>query len=257
MHVLAASDGDAPGATPGTGPAQGASVPAMLPDLLAAFAPLDALALAGLLVAWIGAGLAIEHPPAGRASVSVLMTRYRRAWMVELVTRQPRIFDASILATLRQGTTFFASGAMIAVGGVLALAGNAELLDGLATEAGAGGAPVVFWQAKLGLVALLLTHAVFKFLWANRLFGYCAVVMASVPNAASDPRALPRAAQAAELNVRGALNFNRGLRSVYFAFSALAWVLGPWALIAAVAATGWSVLSREFASTSRDVLLEK
>lgn len=228
----------------------------MMPDLIAAFAPLDAVAVAILLTVWLGAGLAIENPPAGRASVSVLMNRFRREWMVELVTRQPRIFDASILATLRQGTTFFASAAMIAVGGVLALAGNAERLDGLVTEVGADGPPVVFWQAKLAVVALLLTHAVFKFVWANRLFGYCAVVMASVPNAASDTRALPRAAQAAELNVRGALNFNRGLRSVYFAFAALAWMLGPWALLAAVAATGWSVLSREFASTSRGVLLE-
>ena len=105
-------------------------------------------------------------------------------------------------------------------------------------------------------VLLLLMHAVFKFIWSNRLFGYCAVVMASVPNEVEDPRAIPRARQAAEINIRAATNFNRGLRSVYFALAGLAWILGPWGLMLAVAVTGWSVLSREFASTSRGVLLE-
>ena len=77
-----------------------------------------------------------------------------------------------------------------------------------------------------------------------------------MPNEVEDPRAIPRARQAAEINIRAATNFNRGLRSVYFALAGLAWILGPWGLMLAVAVTGWSVLSREFASTSRGVLLE-
>ncbi|SFJ00969.1 DUF599 domain-containing protein [Jannaschia pohangensis] len=237
----------------------------MLPDLLTAFTFLDGLALGLLALTWVSVGWIIEHPPKGRASVSVLMQRYRRDWMVEMTTRQPRIFDAAILSSLRQGTTFLTSALMIAVGGVLALAGNADRLDGIVMGLGGGfnigetavSHPVIFWQAKLGVVALLLTHAVFKFIWSNRLFGYCSVVMASVPNDISDARVLKRAAQDAEINIRAALNFNRGLRSVYFAFAALTWILGPIVLILAVAITARSVLSREFASTSRGVLLEE
>lgn len=221
------------------------------------FSALDVAALVLLGLVWCVAGLLIEHPPAGRASVSVLMKRYRRDWMTEMLSREPRIFDSNILASLRQGTTFMTSAAMIAVGGVVALAGNAERLDSIGTAVGFGGHPAAVWQAKLGLVALLLTHAVFKFIWSNRLFGYCAVVMASVPNDVADLRTPIRGAQAAEINIRAALNFNRGLRSIYFAFAALAWVLGPWALLLAVTATGWSVLSREFASTARGVLLDE
>ena len=229
----------------------------MMPVVLSAFTPLDAVALLLLVAAWGGATLLVEHPPAGRASVSVLMSRYRHDWMTEMITRQPRIFDAAILSSLRQGTTFLASGSMIAVGGVLALAGQAERLDSIVMNVGIEGHSAAFWQAKLGVVAVLLTHAVFKFIWSNRLFGYCAVVMASVPNDIADPRVPRRVSQAAQINVRAALNFNRGLRSVYFAFAALAWVLGPWALLLAVAVTGWTVLSREFASTSRGVLLDE
>ena len=211
----------------------------MLVPLLSSFTLLDFIALGLLLFAWVGTGLVIEHPPKSRASVTVLMRRYRSDWMTEMLTRKPRIFDATILGSLRQGTTFLTSAAMIAVGGVLALAGQPQTLDSLVMGVGIEGHPVIFWQTKLGVVALLLMHAVFKFIWSNRLFGYCAVVMAS-----------------AEINIRAATNFNRGLRSVYFALAGLAWILGPWGLMLAVAVTGWSVLSREFASTSRGVLLE-
>ena len=73
---------------------------------------------------------------------------------------------------------------------------------------------------------LFLADALLKFIWSNRLFGYCAVLMAAVPNDADDPRAFHRAAQAAEVNITAARSFNRGLRSVYFALAALAWLLG-------------------------------
>jgi len=95
-----------------------------------------------------------------------------------------------------------------------------------------------------------------KFVWANRVFGYCAVLMASVPNDPDDQMAFPRAAQAAELNIRAAMNFNRGLRSVYFALGGLAWLFGGWGLLVATLAVGWTVWSREFASIPRAILLK-
>ena len=228
----------------------------MITLLQSTFSALDAVALTLLIVTWLGVGLLIENPPTRRSSVTILMQRYRRDWMREMLTRQPRIFDATILSSLRQGTTFMTSASMIAVGGVLALAGNAERLDSIVMEVGIAGQSAVYWQAKLGVVALLLTHAVFKFIWSNRLFGYCAVVMASVPNDTTNALAAPRAERAAELNIRAALNFNRGLRSVYFAFATLGWILGPVGLLVATAVTVQALLSREFASTSRSVLVD-
>lgn len=44
------------------------------------------------------------------------MNAYRREWMRHFVTRSPRIFDGNILTTLREGTAFFASACLIAVG---------------------------------------------------------------------------------------------------------------------------------------------
>lgn len=220
------------------------------------FAPLDIADLVAVLALVVTARVLdfrIERQ-VGRPSVTILMMRYRRDWMVEMITRQPRIFDATILGILRQGTAFFASTAVIAIGGVLALIGNASSLAGLAMALGGAPVPDFVWQLKLALVAILLTDGFLKFVWSNRLFGYCAVVMAAVPNDVDDPAARPRAAQAAELNIRAAWNFNRGLRSLYFALAALAWLIGPGALALATMVTAIIIWKREFASISHAVL---
>lgn len=225
-----------------------------LADRLLLLGPLDAAAIAMLVAAWMISGWLIEREGTRRPSVTVLMMSYRRDWMVELVTRQPRIFDAAILDSLRQGTAFMSSTTFIGIGGVLALIGNADRIEGVVSEFGESHVPTIIYQLKLALFALFLIDGFLKFVWANRLFGYCAVVMASVPNQPDDPLALPRAGQAAELNIRAAWNFNRGLRSVYFALASVAWLIGPLGLMVATVATLWVVMSREYRSRPHEIL---
>lgn len=224
-------------------------------DHMALLSFLDWTAVGIIGAAWLLLGWMIEHPSAKHPSVTTLMAARRRDWMKVFVTRDPRIFDSQILGGLRQGTSFFASTCLLAIGGVLALAGNTEPLRGVAAEVADMAVPVLIFQIKLALVALFLTNAFLKFVWANRVFGYCAVTMAAVPNDPEDPRAYPLAAQAAELNIRAAMNFNRGLRGMYFALGTLAWLLGPIALMIATAMVVWIVWSREFASMPRRILL--
>ncbi|MBE0412167.1 DUF599 domain-containing protein [Yoonia sp.] len=224
-------------------------------DHLSLLTLLDWCALALMLVAWFGIGWWIEHPGVRWPSVTTLIAQRRRDWMRVFVARDPRIFDSQLLASLRQGTAFFASTSLLAIGGVLALLGNTDPLRGFAAEVSSAQVPALVWQVKLGLVALLLTNAFLKFVWANRVFGYCAVVMGSVPNDPADPSAYPLAAQAGELNVRAALNFNRGLRAIYFALGAVAWLLGAVPLMIATVIVVWTVWSREFASIPRSILL--
>lgn len=220
-----------------------------------AFDPLDSLALALFLVAWLLIGWVIEHPPKNRPSVCVLMRAYRREWMVQFITRQPRIFDVTLIESLRQGTAFFASASMIAIGGGVALIANAATVVGLAQDLTIG-VEVAEVPVKLVLVVALMGNALLKFVWSNRLFGYCAILMAAVPNEVTDPRVQGMARQAAEINITAARSFNRGLHSVYFALGALAWLVGPLAFMAATLATAAVLIRREFASHSRQVMLE-
>ncbi|MGI9370728.1 MAG: DUF599 domain-containing protein [Ruegeria sp.] len=225
-------------------------------DRILLFSPLDYTAILLLIGTWLWIGWRIENPSAQKPSVALMMDEFRRTWMQEMVTRQPRMFDAQVVASMRQGSTFFASTTMIAIGGGLALLGNTERLAGVAKDLAIGSAPALVWELKILIVILFLANAFLKFVWAHRLFGYCAVLMAAVPNDPEDPLAYPRAAQSAEICVTAARSFNRALRATYFALASVAWILGPIALIAGTVITFGVLYRREFASHSRTVLKE-
>lgn len=225
-------------------------------DRLSLFTPLDMAAVVTIYAGWLLIGWRIENPGAKHPSVSILMAEYRREWMRQMITRQPRIFDSQTLATLRESTSFFASATMIAIGGVLATIANGERLMGLANQITLETDPAIVWEIKLMVILTFLINAFLKFVWSNRLFGYCAVLMAAVPNDPEDPAAQPRAAKAATINITAARSFNRGLRSIYFAMGATAWLLGPLALIAATVLTFAVLWRREFSSQSRAALID-
>jgi uncharacterized membrane protein len=224
-------------------------------DLMTLFTVWDLLAVALMAASWAYLGHRIESTRAKTPSVTVMMAAFRHEWMRQFITRAPRIYDATILGSLRQSTSFLASATMIALGGLLALIGNSERLIGVAQDLTLATQTARVVEIKLLLVGLFLTHAFLKFLWSNRLFGYASVVMSAVPNDPADPLCLPRARQSAEINIRAAFNFNRGLRSTYFSLAALTWLAGPWVLTVAVFVVSYMIWSREFASYSRSILL--
>ncbi|MGJ8626303.1 MAG: DUF599 domain-containing protein [Sulfitobacter sp.] len=226
-------------------------------DRIALFQPLDFAAVAIIFSLWAIIGWRVENSTVSRPSVSKIMAEYRREWMRQMLNRDPRIFDAQTVATLRQGTSFLASTSVIAIGGTLALIGNAERLAGVAEDLTFAMHPAIVWEIKLLIVVVFLTNAFLKFIWSNRLFGYCSVVMAAVPNDPKHKDADKMASKAAELNITAARSFNRGLRSLYFALASLAWLAGAEALILGAFLTLIVIWRREFASQSREVLLEK
>ncbi|MCH2096398.1 MAG: DUF599 domain-containing protein [Rhodobacteraceae bacterium] len=224
-------------------------------DLFYLLDTLDIVAAVTILVLWQGFDILAEHPPNRYPSTTILMARYRRAWMCEFVTRDPRIFDAQVMSSLRQGASFFASACMIAVGGAVALIGNADLLSGVAQDLTLESAPTIVWEIKLMFMSIFAINAFLKFVWSHRLFGYCAVLMAAVPNDISNPIANPRAAKAAEINITAARSYTRGLRAIYFGIASAAWLINAEFLLAAALFTTLVVIRREFASESRAVLL--
>lgn len=225
-------------------------------DRLSAFHTLDHLAFVFLICAWLGIGWFIEHPPKSKLSLSILMEDYRREWLRHFIDRNPRVFDAQILSNLRQGTAFFASATMIAIGGGLALIGNTSRLADVASDLTLITSPSFVLELKLLLVLLLVANAFLKFVWAHRLFGYCSVVMSAVPNDPKHPASTPRSAKASEINITAARSFNRAMRSVYFSLSATAWIFGALPLVAGTLLTLIVLWRREFASASRAVLAD-
>ncbi|OUS04298.1 hypothetical protein A9Q96_15210 [Rhodobacterales bacterium 52_120_T64] len=226
-------------------------------NTLAYFTTLDFAALGAILFAWGIMGWFIERHRPNSPSTHALIAEYRFRWMEVMLTRDVRMVDANILTSLRQGASFFTSASMIAIGGGIAMLGKADRLQGVAADLSGDVAPIVVWEAKILLVVLILASAFLKFVWSHRLFGYCAVVMAAVPEGdANDPEAIRMARKAAKLNIYASRSFNRGIRTMYFALAGMAWLLGPVALLLATAATVLMLYRREFHSQSRVALLE-
>ncbi len=226
---------------------------------MAGFSLLDLGALTFFIVAWLGYNLGVERHPAGRTGLNVLMNAQRRAWLDQTVVRENRIVDTTINASLQNGTAFFASTSLLAIGGVLTLFRStgdvlelfAELPFGVATSRAA-------WEMKTIGLAVIFVYAFFKFGWSYRLFNYGAVLIGAVPSLRGGDEAQVRvaAARAAAMNVAAALHFNRGQRAFFFALAYLGWFVSPYVFAGATAAVLVVMWRRQFASDARRVLLD-
>jgi uncharacterized membrane protein len=225
--------------------------------LSAAFSPADLAALAVYAGCWARIEWLVK-PQAGRPrSTGEIIAEWRGRWFEAAAERDNRIMDAQLVASLRSGVALFVSGSLIALGGAIALIGEADQVATIASDLAGEAAPRGAWTIKMLLVIAVLAVAFLHFVWSHRIFGYCSVMLGAIPNACGAPEARRVAARAARLSVLAARNFNKGLRAVYLALAALAWLVGPLALVAASAATFWMLYRREFLSDTRQAILEE
>ncbi|WP_299481787.1 DUF599 family protein [uncultured Roseibium sp.] len=223
-----------------------------------ALSHLDVAAAVWFLIAWFGFNLIVDVSPLRNKTLSSVMDTYRREWMISMCQREVRIMDTAIMAGLQQGTAFFASTALLAIGGGFALL---EATDRIVQIAGDLSIPVessrTLWEIKVLGLMLIFAYSFFKFGWAYRLFNYASIVMGAVPEqgAAGDDKIREMALQASALNVLAGRHFNRGQRALFFAIGFLGWFAGPFVFASTTLAVLLVLLRRQFASRSRAALL--
>src|SRR5882757_9605113 len=142
----------------------------------------DILALAYFIGAWIAYSLVIEKTATGRRSLNSRMHSYRDDWMDRLIARDMRMVDAQVTAALQNGTAFFASTSLIAIGGALSLMRASDDLLPMMSLLNLGSIPSrQLWELKmLGLIVIFI-YAFFKFAWSYRLFNYFAIMVGAAP----------------------------------------------------------------------------
>src|ERR1700723_1960194 len=82
---------------------------------------IDILAVGFFVLEWTVYAVTLEHSAYGRDSLSARMHGYREIWIRRMLDREARMVDMQIMGSLQNGTAFFASSSLIAVGGALAL----------------------------------------------------------------------------------------------------------------------------------------
>lgn len=211
-------------------------------------ADLFAIALFGL--AWLGYHITVELTPASRRSLNALMNVQREAWMVEMMHREARMIDTTLMASLQNGTAFFASTSLIAIGGSLALLQSTDaVLQVMADLPFGRPASRAAWEMKVVGLAVIFVYAFFKFAWSYRIFNYAAILVGATPMPSrQNPDAYGAAMRAAAMTVSAGRHFNRGQRAFFFALAYLGWFIGPYVLMMATLAVLCSMAWRQFAS---------
>jgi len=222
------------------------------------FSTLDLIALAWFLAAWAGYSATLTLTERRRRGLNSEMNRYRDVWMLQMLAREMRMVDAQIVAALQNGTAFFASTSLIAVGGALTLLRSTDsVLEVIAALPFGIRMTPVQWEAKTIGLAVIFVYAFFKFGWSYRLYNYVAILVGATPPTQDKhaPAAKAHAARVGRLCEVAGLHFNRGQRAFFFALGYLGWFISPWVLMVTsvtVAAVMWR---RQFASDSRSAVV--
>ncbi len=223
---------------------------------------LDIFALSWFVVLWLGfTWLTSDARNFGRISLNAAVAKHRSNWIHNSLKRDLKMIDTQIMAGLQNGTGFFASTSLLALGGCLSLfsvlsQSEAVISDDLSFVFDGGRAAV---ELKLAGLTLVFGYSFFKFGWAYRLFNYSSILFGGLPmlaEAEKDPEKAGRAAdRVVALNIIAARNFNAGLRAIFLSIGYLGWFVSPYVFMAASLFVTVVLLRRQFFSPARDALI--
>jgi uncharacterized membrane protein len=221
---------------------------------------LDMLALAFFIGAWLGYHIAVEWTEHGRSGLNSRMNAYRDLWMIRMLERDVRIVDTQIMASLQNGTAFFASTSLIAIGGALTLMRSPDDMLAVAATLPFGvETSRAVWEVKTIGLAVIFAYAFFKFAWSYRLFNYVAILIGAMPphKEHNKPSAKSDAIRAGKLCASAGVHFNRGQRAFFFALGYLGWFISPWLFMAATLAVVIVMWRRQFKSDSLQAVIHR
>jgi uncharacterized membrane protein len=214
---------------------------------------IDILALGFFVLEWAVYAVTLEHTAYGRDSLSARMHLYREIWMRRLLEREARMVDMQVMASLQNGTAFFASTSLLAVGGALALLRSTKEALAVLGELPINLSPSpALWEIKCVGLILIFIYAFFKFAWSYRLFNYVAILLGAMPPARlrDSPEAESHVIRTTRLFEAAGRHFNRGQRAFFFALAYLGWFVSPWVLFVSTAAVVIVTWRRQFASSA-------
>jgi uncharacterized membrane protein len=222
----------------------------------------DLLAIAWFGLTWIVFSVLTDGRfPIKRISLTRAMNEHRRLWMRTAARRDLRMIDTAILAGLQNGTAFFASTTIFAIGGCFALLGATEQVLSVADDLPIPlvADRVAFETKVFGLIAIF-AYAFFKFGWSYRLFNYASILFGAIPmkdDLPDDNTELDAAAdRAASVNILAGRHFNAGLRAIFMSIGYLGWFAGPYVLIGSSTLVVLVLLRRQFLSNARSAILK-
>lgn len=225
----------------------------------------DYIALLVFVLSWAGYTWLTTGPGTRllpRRSLNQVMAERRKLWIDNSLRRDLKMIDTQIMAGLQNGTAFFASTSIFAIGGCFALLGatdQVELVLGNLPFVAYGGRTA--FEIKVAGLTCLFGYAFFKFGWSYRLFNYCTILFGALPmldETRQNPEAAERAAdQVVRINIIAAAHFNAGLRALFLSIGYLGWFAGPYLFIVMTLFVIFVLARRQYFSETRLALMDQ
>lgn len=224
---------------------------------MTALSAADLSALVLFLGSWIALEVVLEYTPLKKRTLSGFMAEQRRRWISVLAERQLRMVDTQIVSGLQQGSAFFTSTSILAIGGCFALIGSTDTVSQVYSDLPFDSEfSRAAWEIKAFGLAFVFAYTFFKFGWAYRLFNYCGILLGAVPEFDGDNREACHAAatRLADMNIIAGRHFTAGMRGLFFALGYLGWFIGPGVFMVSTVFVVLVLLRRQFLSNARKVI---
>lgn len=214
----------------------------------------DVSALIWFLICWGGYNWYASHGEHARRSLVGVSHTYRLQWARQLLKRDVRMVDSSLVGNLMNSVSFYANTTIYVIAGLMALWGTLDQTMGFVADlpfAKQSGKDL--WELRLILLIFVFVFAYFKFTWALREFNLLSIMIGGAPDAkfvlAAEDGCESYANRMAAVNSLAGEEFNRGVRSYYFGLAALAWFIQPWLFIGATTLVVVVLYRRDFSSS--------
>jgi uncharacterized membrane protein len=206
-------------------------------EILAYLSWLDAVAFVWFVAWWVGYGHYADYRKSAQRGLVGLGHAYRLGWAREMLRRENRITDASLIGNLMTSVSFFASTTILIIAGIITVLGAVDSVMRVT-----GDLPFVkqtsreLFEMKLVVLLGIFVGAFFKFTWSIRQFNLLSILIGSAPGNTDRTGEHERfARKAARVNGLAGDEFHRGIRAYYFGLATLTWFVQPLFYMAATA----------------------
>jgi len=228
--------------------------------------PLHIFSFFWFLSCWLGYSLFARKQAKKRNSLSSVLYRYRKEWVLKLSKSGMSEVDSDLLGSLERQVSFMASTSLLILASLVTVlsAASEDFMD-MSSLQFVDDVSLEIVQMKLLLMIFIFVYGFFTFSWALRQYGFCFILFGSSFNTVRyykdndkyQAQAVPRDFKAvAKVLDRAAHSYNYGIRAYYFAMAALVWFINDWFFMAACAVVIFVLYRREFMSSSLQAMVD-
>jgi len=211
---------------------------------------MDAVALFWFGACWFGYAKFADANYHRRLNLIRIMDEMRTRWMHQILKRDSRISDATLVGNIVRAILFYASTSILVLLGLFTVMGSQTAgLNVLRAIPFTMGASPFMFDIKISLMVLIFIYVFFKLSWSVRQYNYVNIIIGAAPMPGEGKHHhFDYAERAGKLIGNAGRHFNMGLRGYYFGLAATTWFLNGLIFMAVTMLVVYVVYRREFRS---------